>query len=61
MRQGTDQAAFELLREGPDTFFSYLNPTRLRFSRGANREVDGLTLEQLGGRELKGKRSASTR
>jgi CubicO group peptidase (beta-lactamase class C family) len=61
MRQGTDQSAFEILREGPDTFFSYLNPTRLRFSRGANREVDGLTLEQLGGRELKGKRSASTR
>jgi CubicO group peptidase (beta-lactamase class C family) len=61
MRQGTDQPAVEILREGPDTFFSYFNPTRLRFSRDANREVDGLTLEQPGGRELKGKRFASTR
>ena len=58
MAQATAQSAFEVLREGPDVFFYTLMPARLRFSRGAG--DDGLTLEQ-GGRELKGKRSASTR
>ncbi len=60
MTQGTGQGAIEVVREGPDTFFPYVVPARMRFSRGADGEVDGLTLEQ-GGRELKGKRSASQR
>ena len=60
MAQATAQQAFEVLREGPDVFFYTVVPAKLRFSRAAGGEVDGLTLEQ-GGRELKGKRSASTR
>lgn len=60
MAQATAQQAFEVLREGPDVFFYTVVPARLRFSRGAGGEVDGLSLEQ-GGRELKGKRSASTK
>jgi D-alanyl-D-alanine-carboxypeptidase/D-alanyl-D-alanine-endopeptidase len=60
MAQATAQNAFEVLREGPDVFFYTVVPARLRFSRGAGGEVQGMTLEQ-GGRELKGKRTASTR
>ncbi len=60
MTQATGQPAFEVAREAPDVFFPYAVPAKLRFSRGADGEVDGVTLEQ-GGREVKGKRSASTR
>jgi CubicO group peptidase (beta-lactamase class C family) len=60
MAQATRQRAYEVFREAPDVFFYRVVPAKLRFSRGADGEVDGLTLEQ-GGRELKGKRSASTR
>ncbi|HUQ28163.1 MAG TPA: serine hydrolase [Usitatibacter sp.] len=60
MAQATAQQAFEVLREGTDVFFYTVVPARLRFARGADGQVDGLTLEQ-GGRELKGKRSASAR
>lgn len=49
----------EVFREAPDVFFYRIVPAKLHFSRGADGAVDGLTLEQ-GGRELKGKRSAST-
>jgi CubicO group peptidase (beta-lactamase class C family) len=60
MTRATGQGAIEILREGPDVFFPPVVPARLRFSRAPGGEVDGLTLEQ-GGREMKGKRSASTR
>jgi D-alanyl-D-alanine-carboxypeptidase/D-alanyl-D-alanine-endopeptidase len=60
MAQGTSQHAFEVLREGPDVFFYTIVPAKLRFSRGADGVVDGVTLEQ-GGRELKGKRAAPKR
>lgn len=60
MAQATGQSSFEVLREGPDRFFHTVVLAKLRFSRGADGAVDSLTLEQ-GGRELKGKRAASTR
>src|SRR5258706_2197756 len=53
MTQGTGQRAIEIAREGPDTFFPYVVPARLRFSRASDGTVDGLTLEQ-GGVELQG-------
>jgi hypothetical protein len=60
MAQATAQLAFQVFREGTDVFYYTVVPAKLRFSRGPDGEVDGLTLEQ-GGRELKGKRGPSTR
>jgi serine-type D-Ala-D-Ala carboxypeptidase/endopeptidase len=60
MSQATGQPKFEIVREGPDVYFPYVVQARLRFSRGAAGQVDGLVLEQ-GGRETKGKRGPSAR
>lgn len=60
MAQATGQGAFEVAREGTDTFFAYVVPAKLRFSRGADGQVDGVTLEQ-GGREMRGRRGPSAR
>jgi CubicO group peptidase (beta-lactamase class C family) len=60
MAQASAQRAFEVRREAADVFFYYVVPAKLRFSRGADGEVDGVTLEQ-GGRSLKGKRAPSKR
>jgi D-alanyl-D-alanine-carboxypeptidase/D-alanyl-D-alanine-endopeptidase len=55
MARATNQPTLEIAREGPDVFFYYAVPAKLRFSRDSTGQVDGLTLEQ-GGREIKGKR-----
>jgi CubicO group peptidase (beta-lactamase class C family) len=60
MAQATAQRAVEVHRESQDVFFYYEVPAKLRFSRGANGEVDAVTLEQ-NGRNMKGKRVPSPR
>jgi phosphoribosyl-ATP pyrophosphohydrolase len=60
MAQATAQQSFEVLREASDVFYYTVVPAKLRFSRGADGQVEAVTLEQ-GGRELKGKRTPSTR
>jgi hypothetical protein len=60
MAQATQQRAFQIFREEADVFYYTVVPAKLRFSRASGGQVDGVTLEQ-GGRELKGKRSPSTR
>jgi CubicO group peptidase (beta-lactamase class C family) len=60
MAQASAQRALEVHREAPDVFFYYEVPVKLRFSRGANAEVDAVTLEQAG-RNLKGQRAPSAR
>jgi serine-type D-Ala-D-Ala carboxypeptidase/endopeptidase len=60
MTQGTNQGAIEVVREGPDVFFPYAVPARLRFVRDPEGKVGSLILEQ-GGRETRGKRVPSSR
>ena len=60
MAQATGQDALQVYREGDDVFFYTVVAAKLRFSRGADGQVEAVTLEQ-NGREVKGKRVPSTR
>lgn len=60
MTQGTGQRAFEIFRESTDAFFTYVVDAKVRFTRDAGGQVDGLILDQ-GGRERKAKRVPAAR